>query len=99
MPHLRTTPWDVVEHLNTEQDMALYLEAALDDGDPALISAVIGDIARAQGLRDLATGTGAGQSTSSDSAMMHEDSDLAAMLRVIKAAGLRLRVSAGSEGH
>jgi probable addiction module antidote protein len=90
-----TTPWDVVEHLKTEQDMALYLEAALEDGDPVLISAVIGDIARAQGLRDPATGTGVDQRTSSDSGVTHEDSDLAALLKVIKAAGLRLRVSVG----
>ena len=47
MPRLTTTPWDVVEDLKTEEDMALYLEAALDNGDPALISAVIEDIARA----------------------------------------------------
>ena len=77
MPRLNATPWDVVEHLKTEEDMALYLEAALDDGDPTLISAVIGDIARARGLATCG------------------DSDLASMLRVIKAAGLRLRVSVG----
>jgi DNA-binding phage protein len=74
---LKTTPWDVVEHLKTEEDMALYLEAALDDGDPTVMSAVIGDIARARGLATCG------------------DSDLAGMLRVIKAAGLRLRVSVG----
>ena len=75
-----TTPWDVVEHLKTEEDMALYLEAALDDGDPALICAVIGDIARARGMTDPTPGNGP---------------DLATLLRVIKAAGLRLRVSVG----
>jgi probable addiction module antidote protein len=95
MPRLATTPWDVVEHLKTEEDMALYLEAALDDGDPVLISAVIGDIARARGVTDVAVETGADQETASEMVATHGDSDLATMLRVIKAAGLRLRVSAG----
>ena len=94
MPRLTTTPWDVVEHLKTEEDMALYLEAALDEGDPALISAVIGDIARAGGMVDFATETGADQEGSSETTPC-SDFDLAAMLRVLKAAGLRLRVSVG----
>ena len=46
----QTRPWDVVEHLETEEDMAAYLEAARDEGDLALIAAVLGDIARAKGI-------------------------------------------------
>ena len=30
-----TTPWDPAEHLQTDADMAAYLEAALAEGDPA----------------------------------------------------------------
>ena len=41
-----TTAWDPVEHFETEADMAAYLEAALEDGDPALVTAALGDIAR-----------------------------------------------------
>jgi DNA-binding phage protein len=28
-----THPWDAAEHLEIEEDMAAYLDAALDDGD------------------------------------------------------------------
>ena len=38
--------------------MASYLETALEDGDPALISAVLGDIARAKGMAEIAVKTG-----------------------------------------
>ena len=48
MPGTRTRPWDAAEHLETEEDMAAYLEAALEDGDAALVAAALGDIARAQ---------------------------------------------------
>jgi probable addiction module antidote protein len=53
MSRLSTTTWDVVEHLKTEEDMALYLEAALEDGDPDLVAAAVGDIARARGQSEL----------------------------------------------
>ncbi len=40
-----TRPWDAAEHLETEEEVVAYLEAALEDGDPALISVALGDIA------------------------------------------------------
>jgi probable addiction module antidote protein len=49
-PKLKTWSWDAAEHLTTEDDMAAYLEAALEDGDPELIAAALGDIARANGM-------------------------------------------------
>jgi probable addiction module antidote protein len=42
-----TTVWDPAEHLETEADTAAYLEVAVEEGDPALIAAALGDIARA----------------------------------------------------
>nr|WP_313902299.1 hypothetical protein [Methylobacterium sp. E-005] len=46
---IETRVWDVVEHLDTPERIAAYIEAALDDGDPALLSAAIGEVARAYG--------------------------------------------------
>ena len=43
-----TWPWDPAEHLETEEDMAAYLNVALEDGDLGLIVAALGDIARAE---------------------------------------------------
>ncbi len=50
MAKTKTRPWDAAEHLETEEDMAAYLEAALEEGDPALVAAALGDIARAKGM-------------------------------------------------
>ena len=47
-----THPWDPAEHLETDDDMVAYLDAAWEDGDPALIAAVLADIARAGGMTD-----------------------------------------------
>jgi probable addiction module antidote protein len=50
----KTSPWDVSEHLKTEEDMVAYLEAALEENDASLIAAVLGDIARAKGMSQIA---------------------------------------------
>jgi len=42
-----TAPWNVIDHLNTPEAIGQYIIAAFEDGDPELISAVIGDVARA----------------------------------------------------
>ena len=54
MGKLVTTPWDPADHLATEEDKAACLEAALEEGDPALVAAALGDIARAKGLSQMA---------------------------------------------
>ena len=55
MPKTNTKPWDPAEHFASEAEMAAYLEAALEEGDPALIAAALGDIARARNRPNLAT--------------------------------------------
>ena len=51
MAKTQTRPWDVAEHLKTEEDMALYLEAALEEGDPALVAAALGILPVPRGWR------------------------------------------------
>ena len=51
MEKTKTFPWDPVEHLQTEEDMAAYLNAAHEGGDMSLINAALEDIACAKGDR------------------------------------------------
>lgn len=44
-----------------DADIAAYLEAALEDGDPALVAAALGDIARAKGMSEVARETSLGR--------------------------------------
>jgi DNA-binding phage protein len=44
----RTTLFDPVDYLQCKEDMAAYLEAAQEEGDPKLITSVLKDIARAR---------------------------------------------------
>ena len=47
---LKTRRWDPTETLATKEDIAAYLDAVLEDGDPDLLKAALGDIARAKGM-------------------------------------------------
>ncbi len=42
---LKTIPWDAAQYLKTDEDIAEYLDAVFEDGDPELIRHALGDIA------------------------------------------------------
>ena len=48
--------WDNADYLKTEEDVALYLQACIDEdpGDGSLVRAALGDIARAEGMSQVA---------------------------------------------
>ncbi|GAB7538355.1 hypothetical protein BGC_45770 [Burkholderia sp. 3C] len=48
------THFDSVDYLHTSADIAAYLEAAVENGDPELIAAALGDIARSRTISQLA---------------------------------------------
>ena len=48
-------PFDAANYLKSEVEIAAYLDTVLEDDDPALLAAALGDIARARGMSSLAT--------------------------------------------
>ena len=94
MAKIRTKKWDAAEHLKSEDDMAAYLEAALEDGDPALVAAALGDIARAKGMSDVARETGLGRESLYKALSPDGNPALSTILKVVKALGLRLHATA-----
>jgi probable addiction module antidote protein len=90
---LETTPWDPSEHLDSPEAIAAYLDAALEDGDPALISATLGDIARAKGMSQLARETGLSRESLYRSLSSEGNPELATVIKVMKSLGLRLSAS------
>jgi len=45
---VRTTPYDSATYLTSPEDIAAYIEAAVEDGDPALIAHAEDVVARAK---------------------------------------------------
>lgn len=88
------TRWDPAEHFASEDDMAAYLEAALEDGDPAVIAAALGDIARAKGMAQIAREAGLGRESLYKALSPEGNPAFATIMKVISVLGLQLHVSA-----
>jgi len=61
MAKTETIPWDSAAYLKTDKDIANYLEAVFEDGDPALIAHGLGVVARAKGMSQVAQAAGLGR--------------------------------------
>jgi probable addiction module antidote protein len=88
---IRTRKWDAAEHLRTPSERAAYLEAALAEGDATLVAAALGDIARAAGMTAVARASGLGRESLYKAMSKEGNPELATVLRVIEALGLRLK--------
>jgi probable addiction module antidote protein len=87
---LKTTLWDPSEYLDTPDSISAYLEAAFEDGDPALITAALGDVARAKGMTQLAAEAGVTREALYKALSATGDPRLSTFLGVMKALGMKL---------
>jgi probable addiction module antidote protein len=94
MAKTKTRRWDAADHLKTKADIAAYLEAALDDGDPALFTAALGDVARAKGMTQLARQAGMGRESLYKALSADGNPEFATVLKIIRSLGLKLHASA-----
>jgi probable addiction module antidote protein len=90
MSKTKAKAWDAAEHLKTDADRVTYLEAALDDGDPSVVAAALGDVARAKGMTDVAREAGLGRESLYKALSSDGNPELATVLRVVRALGMRL---------
>jgi len=86
--------FDAADYLKTEEDMALYLEACIDeaDGDTAFIAKALGTIARARGMTKLSKDTGLSREGLYKALSGEGKPEFDTILKVIHALGLRLHV-------
>ena len=90
----KTRRWDAAEALETKVDIAAYLDAVLEDGDPDLLKAALGDIARAKGRSEIAAAAGVGRTNPYKALSPDGNPEFATVAKVLKALGLRLRIAA-----
>jgi probable addiction module antidote protein len=93
MSKTRTTPYDSAEYLKTEEDVALYFDACLEEAgdDAAFIAQALGNIARARGMTQLARDTGLTREGLYKTLSADGNPSFATILKVTKALGLKLR--------
>ena len=85
--------WDPAEHLETKEDMVAYLNVALEEGDPGLIMAGLGDIARARRMGAVAQETRLGRESLYKSLSANGNPEFATVLKVVHTLGLRLQAT------
>jgi probable addiction module antidote protein len=93
MARTRIRRWDAAAHLDSEAAVVAYLEAALEDGDVAVITAALGDIARAKGMSEVARSAGLGRESLYKALSPGGNPEFATVLRVVAALGLRLHAT------
>src|SRR5258706_4421713 len=93
---VRTTPYDVAEHLRTPEEMAAYLDAWLEEApdDAAGIAKALGDIARAKGMSQVAKDTGLSRESLYRALSADGNPSFATVLKVARALGVRLHAEA-----
>lgn len=84
--------FDAVDYLKTDKDMADYLNAVLEDGDPALFVAAIGDIAKAKGMMEISKKSGVTREALYRALKLGAQPRFETVAKVINALGLRLTV-------
>ena len=89
-------PFEVANYLNDEADIAAYLQVAIDDGDPAVLAAALGDIAKARGMTQLARDTGLSRESLYKSLSGDRSPSSETLFKVIRALGFKLAVKPAS---
>lgn len=76
---IETTRWDTADYLDSPEAILAYLETVFEDGDAELITLALNNVARAKGL---------------EQGNLTPHSDIAAVIRALKALGLELTARA-----
>ncbi len=84
--------YDTADYLNSEEDIRLYLDACQEEGDPALILAALGDIARARNMTALAKDAGLTRAGLYKALSAEGNPSFATVLRVAKALRLQIKI-------
>jgi len=84
--------YDTADYLKTEEDMALYLDACIeeDPGDGSLIRTALGSIARAKGMSQLARDTGISREGLYRALSAKGNPEFSTVMKVIRALGVKL---------
>jgi probable addiction module antidote protein len=85
-----TRAFDITEMMQDDQSIAEYLTLVMEDGDPALLAATLGDIARARGMTQIAKDAGIGREALYKALRPDASPRFDTVARVCKALGVKL---------
>ena len=86
----KTKKFDAAEYLVSEKEISAYLDAAMEDGEPAVIMQALGAIAKARGMSQVARDTGLRRESLYKAFSPNGNPEFATVLKVMHALGIRL---------
>lgn len=89
--------YDTADYLKSDDDITAYLEAVIEDGDPALIAAALGDVARACNMTALAQKVGMSRVGLNKALSGKGNPTLSTIMKISKALGLRLSITTATQ--
>ena len=90
---LKTTRYDTADYLKTKKDVVAYLNAVLEEDDPALIAHALGVVARAEGMGEIAKQAGLTRPSLYKAHSEGGQPEFSTVLKVVRALGLKLTVA------
>lgn len=89
---LKVYPFDPANHIETEEDILYYLEAAMEGNDAKHIAIALGDVARSKGMTEIAKKAGLGRQALYAALSETGNPTLETLTAVLGALGLELTV-------
>jgi probable addiction module antidote protein len=93
---LETISFDIADELNDDETLAIYLDDALQTGDPAYFSHALGKVAKARGMSRIAREAGLSRGSLYTALSEGGNPTLATLMLVMKSLNLRIGVAAHS---
>lgn len=91
---LKLTEFDASAYLDSEEVIAEYLTAALEDEDPNVFLMAVGNVAKARGMTQIAQATGLGRESLYKALSPGAKPKYDTVLKVLRSLGVRLAVTA-----
>lgn len=89
---METTRFDILDHLRTPEEQVAYIEAVLEENDPAYLAAAIGNVARVRGVTRFAEEAGLSREAVYKAFAEGGNPTLDTLSKALGALGLRLTV-------
>lgn len=92
METLTVTKWNLADEIETKDDVAGILEAALEENDVEFLFKVIGDIARSKGMAQIARELGLNRESLHIAFSPEGNSSFTTVLKVLNVLGFQLSI-------
>ncbi|WP_206952778.1 addiction module antidote protein [Trinickia acidisoli] len=90
MKPVKIARFDAADYLDSEEAIAAYINAALEEGDADLLMAAIADVAKARGIAKVASDAGVGRESLYKTLAPGSQPKLETVFKLMRALGVKL---------